>query len=319
MSAARRGAVFIVCPGHSGSTLLGHFLGAHPNALHIGELVAPLHRDRPFLCRVCEGEGCPIWGSLLTEPFLRRTLRHWRRERRVPWLAGALSRLGGTDLRCALHRRVLEGLPATRIVVDSSKLLSWAHWNRGGAGELRAVYLHLRRDLRGVLASHLGRGTGASPERISRGIARQTRRILDALERMDPADAYSLHYEDLVEAPAEAGAKLCAFLGVEFDPAMLEYWKTPQHVIGGNAGPTYQVRAYLGRTSKELEFLDCTSEANQRFYRDNRPGFIPDHRWTEQLKPAMLEEFERIAGDTNRRLGYPRGGDPPARRNSRST
>ena len=306
MSASRRCVVFVLCPGHSGSTLLGHFLGAHPLALHLGEVVAPLRRRRPFVCRVCEDRSCPVWGSLLSEPFVRSTLQHWRRERHLPGLSGALARLRSSDSRCGVHRRVLEGLPEVRVLVDSSKILSWASWNRRGARDLRVVFVHLRRDLRGVLASQLRRSQPETPEQIARALVRQSRRIEIALGRLDPGDAYSLRYEDLVESPAETGAALCDFLGLDFDAGMLEYFKVPQHVIGGNAGPTYQVRAWLGRSSKELEFLDQTSEDNQRFYRESQPGFIVDRRWMQQLDSDVLQEFERIAGAANRRLGYPR-------------
>ena len=68
----RRSVAFVLCPGHSGSTLLGHFLGAHARILHVGEIVAPMRRGRPFRCRVCEGPECPVWGSALSEPFALR-------------------------------------------------------------------------------------------------------------------------------------------------------------------------------------------------------------------------------------------------------
>jgi hypothetical protein len=304
----RQTVVFVLCPGHSGSTLLGHFLGAHPQALHVGEFLAPLRRRRPFVCRVCEDESCPVWGSLLKEEFARAVLRRFERERRRPSVLAALWRLAGGDLRCALHRRVLSGLPETRVLVDSSKAIAWARWNRGGARGLRVVYLHLRRDLRGVLASHLSRPDAESVEAICQNLARLGDRLLEAMAGVDPADAYSLQYEALVASPEETGHKLCAFLGLDFDPAMLEYYKVPQHVIGGNPGPTHQVRAYLGSRSDDLEFLNRTSEENQRFYREGRPGFLRDLRWKKTLTPEQLEIFDRIAGPTNRRLGY---GDGP--------
>ena len=320
---SRRCLVFVLCPGHSGSTLLGHFLGAHSLALHLGEIVAPLRRGRPFVCRVCEDERCPVWGTLLRESFVRDVVRTWRRERHLPGLGAALAPLR-EDPRGAVQRRVLDGLPELRVLVDSSKSLSWARWNGGGARDLRVVFLQLRRDLRAVLASHLRRPQPEPAERIARALVRESQRIERALDRRDPGDVYRLHYEDLVEAPAATGEALCRFLGLAFEPDMLEYFRVPQHVIGGNAGPTYQVRRALGRTAAELEFLDQTSEENQRFYREGQPGFIRDERWRQQLDPATLERFEAIAGAANRRLGYPRAADAEvaeggSRRNSRST
>ncbi len=297
----RRTVLFVLCPGHSGSTLLGHVLGAHPQAVHVGEIPTPLRRGRPFLCRVCEGAACPIWGGALPEPLVRAALRRFRRER---WLPAPLHGLGGGDLRCALHRRVFDALPRTRLVVDSSKTLAWARWNRGGGRELRVVWLHLRRDLRGVLASHLARDRPASATATTRSLVAHTRRILRLLEGVEAGDRLSIRYEDLVTRPEEVVGELSGELGLAFDPAMLDYYKSPQHVIGGNPGPTYQVRSHLGRARPDLEFLDTTSTENQRYYREGRPGFRLDERWRQRLTGEMLADFERLAGPLNRRLGY---------------
>ena len=306
MSDDRRTLVFVLCPGHSGSTLLGHFLGAHSQVLHLGEVLAPVRRRRPFVCRVCESGACPVWGSLLSEPLVRDAVAQFQRDRLAPlaWRS-LLSRLGARDLRGAVHRPLFEGLPGTRVVVDSSKTLRWMQWNRGGAGELRVVLLHLRRDLRGVVASHLRAGLGDTVEDVARPLVAQQRRIAAAMASVPAEDSLCVHYEDLVTRPQETGVGLCADLGLDYEPEMQGYYRFPQHVIGGNPAPTHQVREHHGASDPSLEFLSGTSQDNQRYYRQVEPGFRLDLRWQTQLTPDMLEEFDEIAGDTNRRLGYP--------------
>lgn len=47
-----RQVVFILAPSYSGSSLLGNVLGAHPAALHIGEVVSTLQRGKGVRCRL---------------------------------------------------------------------------------------------------------------------------------------------------------------------------------------------------------------------------------------------------------------------------
>jgi hypothetical protein len=301
---------FVLCPGHSGSTLLGHFLGAHPRVLHIGEIVSPMRRGRAFRCRVCEVGHCPVWGSALREPFVKECLAQFHRDR---WLPGPLAALGRSlsrqpNRRLALHGRLFDAVPATDVVVDSSKTLRWTAWNASGTRPLRIAVVHLTRDLRGVLASHLRRIDPDPCEQICRALAGSSKRILSFLSTRPPEDVTTVRYEDLVERPQEIGAELCRFLGLDFDPQMLEYYRVPQHVIGGNPGPTHQVRAIHASADHTPDYLDQTSPENQRFYRDQPPGFLADLRWKQELDAATLARFEAIAGEMNRRLGYASSG-----------
>jgi hypothetical protein len=301
-----RTVVFILCPGHSGSTLLGHFLGAHPRILHLGEIPTPIRRNRPFVCRVCEDAPCPVWGGALDEALVRGCIRRHHRERRWPApVAGAAGRLLGLeDARMRILRRIFERLPEIEVVVDGSKILRWARWNRGGAVGLRMLMLQLTRDLRGVLASHLHRPQPEPAEAICRSLVQSTRAILGYGASLPPEGVVQVRYEELVREPTATGEALCRRLGLDWKPEMLEYYARDQHVIGGNPGPTFEVRRHHERRAPELEFLDRTSETNQRFYRERPPGFAEDLRWRQELSEADLECFERIAGPLNRELGY---------------
>jgi hypothetical protein len=89
---------------------------------------------------------------------------------------------------------------------------------------------------------------------------------------------YELRYEALVTRPAEECAKLCAFLGVPYDDAMLRF----------HEGRT---RAEPGLSAKDA-WLPIS------------PGL---RDWRTQMAPRDIEHFEAAVGDLLDELGYPRG------------
>jgi len=84
-----------------------------------------------------------------------------------------------------------------------------------------------------------------------------------------------VRYEALVARPAEECARLCAFLGLPYDPAMPRF----------HEGRT---RAGADATSSWLPIT---------------PGL---QDWRSQMPPGDVERFEAAAGDLLDELGYPR-------------
>ena len=89
---------------------------------------------------------------------------------------------------------------------------------------------------------------------------------------------YEVRYESLVSHPAEAGGKLCNFLGVPFDPAMLRF----------HEGRT---KVDPGLDAKDA-WLPITSGLRD---------------WRSQMPRADVERFEAAAGSLLDELTYPRG------------
>src|SRR5262245_29419400 len=89
---------------------------------------------------------------------------------------------------------------------------------------------------------------------------------------------YEIHYESLVARPAEECARLCAFLDVPFDGAMLRF--------------------HEGRT-RDDPGLDAKDA-----WRPVTPGL---REWRTQLPAEDVERFEAAAGGLLDELGYPRG------------
>lgn len=99
----------------------------------------------------------------------------------------------------------------------------------------------------------------------------------DAGNALGPELYYELRYESLVVSPAEECAKLCAFLGVPNDDAMLRF--------------------HEGRTRSEAGL-------------DSKGRWLPItlglRDWRSEMGPQEVERFEAAAGDLLDDLGYPR-------------
>ena len=90
---------------------------------------------------------------------------------------------------------------------------------------------------------------------------------------LGPALYYEMRYESLVHHPEEECVRVCQFLGVPFDPSMLEFHKG---------------KTRAGRDAKE-SWLGIT------------PGL---RDWQTQMPPHDVELFEAAAGDLLKELGY---------------
>jgi hypothetical protein len=131
--------------------------------------------------------------------------------------------------------------------------------------------LVLTRDGRGVLYSDIKRNR---PRRASvSGWLSQNTRALHVLVRA--ADLLHVKYETLVSETAGEMTRICRFLGVDFDPAMLDFAAVTHHSTHGNE--LRMKRSAVIRT---------------------------DDQWKERLSAEDLKYFERRAGWLNRELGY---------------
>jgi hypothetical protein len=112
------------------------------------------------------------------------------------------------------------------------------------------------------------------------------RRVLEGRAtgaRLEPELYVELRYEALVADPEGECRRLCDFLGVGFDLAM--------------------VRFHEGRTRFEPGL------SAKRAWLPPTPGL---RDWTTQMAPEQVEEFEAAAGDALEAFGYPRAFPAPA-------
>jgi hypothetical protein len=301
--------VFICSAGHSGSTLLDMMLGSHSAATSLGEL-NNLPMDMAMNRRCACGDAmqdCSLWSQviqrmgadckldpyklnlgytlakmgdsrstslvhrILTRPKL--ALRYIQLRHRVHFFnsltPGFTNGITNT-LEVYRHVRVLTNKP---IIIDSTK-----HY-------LRAVSLYLEqpettrivllvRDGRGVFYSNLKRGFGR--DYSLRAWHSHYKRGLTLIEKyVAPSHRIWIHYEDMVTQTQATLSRICEFLGISYEPAMLEFRTVKHHNVNGN----------------DMKF---SSSGDLRL----------DEAWKAQIEKDDLLYFERKAGKLNQRLGY---------------
>jgi hypothetical protein len=101
-------------------------------------------------------------------------------------------------------------------------------------------------------------------------------------ETVGPGRYLELRYEDLVAEPEPTLREVCAFVGLGYEPGMLEY----HHGVDASA----------------LEDHPRLAQPPTAGVRD----------WREQMTPRDVEHFEAIAGRTLEELGYPRAYPAPS-------
>jgi sulfotransferase family protein len=150
----------------------------------------------------------------------------------------------------------------------------------------RAQFIHVYRDPRDVAASYLeqywcSKGTAL-------GCARHIKRTYDHADRLashvGPARFTTVRYEDLVADSERELRRLCAFLGEDYDPAML------RHQEAASTGFLEVEEGWKGMTRESLT--------------SSRIG-----RYAAKLDPRQIWMVERTLGDALRGHGY----EPTAR------
>ncbi len=104
-----------------------------------------------------------------------------------------------------------------------------------------------------------------------------------------------MRYEDLLEDTRGWMRKVCAFLGIDFEGEMLDYWKVKHHIVDGNRGTLSFVQRHFGKGSEPVD---------KRFYENQEPDTFRDERWRSELTPSQRYLFERIGGALQKSYGY---------------
>ncbi|GAA0463665.1 hypothetical protein GCM10010361_29470 [Streptomyces olivaceiscleroticus] len=270
---------FIFGAGHSGTTLLGLLLGAHPRVCFAGEawnstrLGSRNTQGRVLGCNLCTAD-CPVWSDSHAD--------------------------GSPDVYEMLARRT-----GRRFAVDSTKAVAWVDQQESALpSAVRRHLIVLLRDGRAVVNSGLRKYPDATPEALTTEWVAHMRRTEDLATRW-PGTVTRLHYEDLAEDTENTLRSLAAPLGLEFLTTMLDPWHSEQHPLGGNQGTQFLVaraRATRAPAGPDLPPPPDTAglgPSKRGYYRDHPPAVVLDTRWRDEMSPAALAVFEAIGGDTN--------------------
>jgi len=273
--------VNVISTVFSGSTWLSLMLGTHPRMLNVGEMRKIRYDDNQGNCAL-HGRECPLWSRF-----------DWHAEEN-PY--HQIARLSG-------YRT---------IVVDNSRKLLPAQRAAGA----RIRFIHLIRDGRAVTASMLRKnwkGRMTSIGRAARRWRHDLRRNRKLMKQQPEADQIAVRYEDLLaDKPGEL-SRICAFLGLEYDPAMCEFWAGDHHPLGGNPGTLSSMlrRHDSAREDRAESFARSGAHRgwDMDYYQQQDPQRFRDERWKNELRDRDLRIFGLIAGRLNRCYGYPKSLD----------
>ncbi len=289
--AGRPPSPFVVGVGRSGTTLLRLMLDAHPELTippethFVPELIAAARRRRATPEELVEIVVAQRqWGDFgLDAEELRRRLAALD-----PLTAGA-----------AL--RAFYGLYAERVGKPrwGDKTPIYVEHMREIAGALpEACFVHLIRDGRDVALSRIRRALDEPPP-AGRIAQAWKRRITAARKQARRLDHYiELRYEDLVAETEPALRRVCEFIDLGYDVAMLDYHRRAGERLSEMAGdlPARGGKA-LRPGSERLAAHALAAEPP----RAERVG-----AWREEMRPEDVAAFEDAAGGLLEELGYDR-------------
>lgn len=152
-----------------------------------------------------------------------------------------------------------------------------------------ARFVHLVRDGRDVALSYAKVPFG--PKTVAKAAALWARRVRIGVtegRRLGDSRYKEIRYEDLVDTPEETTRTLCRFIGIEFDPDMMEYTeKAPEFVF--DKAKTYNPKV-LEKPTKSAR------------------------SWETEMPARRQEVFEVVAGDVLDLFEYPRRFPTPSAR-----
>jgi hypothetical protein len=228
--------VFVLSTNYAGSHFLALQLAAHSRCISLGEFHRFKRRGdrRRQACSICENdEQCPVFHGLADTP--------------IP----------------ELYDRVFANIaaldPAIVTGIDNSKKTDWAEqFLKLDGYDLR--FIHLIRDPRALVRRWmLGYESIAEKAKVRRLMARRCwqhgfsilsgseanvyvhkwayqNRLISRFLQNHKLDAKLLTYRDLVHEPTENLRDIMTWLGHEFEPEQLEYWRCEHH---GSQKPQY--------------------------------------------------------------------------------
>ncbi|MGI9019982.1 MAG: sulfotransferase family protein [Solirubrobacterales bacterium] len=292
-------APFVVASPRSGTTLLRMMLDAHP------QLAVPFETHFvPELIAAVEAGGGPDaalevmtghrrWGDFYLE-------------------AGALGErlrshdtLTPGDAVRSFYSLYAESQGKSRWGDKTPEYVEFMRPIAGAVGEAR--FVHVIRDGRDVALSRIRwrqERSGKTPK-VRRLARRWKEAITVAREQARKIDQYlEVRYEDLVAEPGSTLQRICEFIELEYDPAMLAYHE-------GAAERMAEIDRTLPGTSDRLEL-----DASQRLAKHEMATKPPERdrifAWRNDMSDEDRREFEQVAGELLSELGYPVGDDAVA-------
>jgi len=295
-------APFIVGHGRSGTTLLRLMLDAHPELA-----IPPETQFIPQLIDASKRPGSPA------DNVIEELVNH-RRFGDFGFTAEEIRENFGKiepfDMTAALRYfyRTYAERQGKRRWGDKSPGYGWT-MHRVDRVVPEAYFIHLIRDGRDVTLSLLAK------QDFSPGPARQARHWKTRVNKTrrlggEVRHYMELRYEDLLTEPETQLRRVCDFIKLDFDDAMLRYYERAEErmsEIKRDMDPGTELTANRSRGVLKAERRLAVHELTKEPPRTDRIGV-----WKTEMEPEDLATFERIAGPLLTDLGYELGSDQPA-------
>lgn len=156
-----------------------------------------------------------------------------------------------------------------------------------------ARFVHIVRDGRDVALSTLPVWFGAND---IAGVAKEWSDMLVlARSQVDRLPFYTeIHYEDLVRDPVPVLKRVCEFLELEWEPAMLDYHRHSAARLASELGDVHEVGRVVTREERLHihRLIGRPPQANRA------------ERWRREMSAADVRAFDEIAAETLRAFGY---------------
>jgi len=259
-----------VCLGHSGSTLLGNMLGSHNKGFHIGELVSPIKKGKPIVCRNCVGKPCPIWGSVLTEKFIKKVYLDFSSSS----FYSSIFNYSGK-----IYTKLFRQFNQLQFIVDSSKNIEWYKYNAQNKN-YRHKYIFLKRNPSAIIAS-FKRGYNEDIEIVIPRIKGIIHQLNNFFMEISLQDKILIEYEDLIIKSEDTLSQICQFLGINYEESLNDFNSIEHHLIGGNQGLIIQQDHQKAKALDQL--IDIVTPVKTVEFYKSIQGLQLDERWKTEL------------------------------------
>jgi hypothetical protein len=108
-------------------------------------------------------------------------------------------------------------------------------------------------------------------------------------KRTKNCNKLKVSYEKICKNPQKELMAICEFIGVEYQPKMLNYWEFDHYNISGNSGTNSLIKKY-----KNHEVQIDENRDDRSFYNNHPLSIKLDERWKNELTAEQKELIDEI-------------------------
>lgn len=299
-----RKVIFVMGPGHCGSTLFDLIMGSHSDVFSLGEFhrihqpIDDFYEGYPKICGVCTGR-CEFWNQRASLPILKM---YFSKKNKYRSLFGKVS-------QCVFNPyKFLFKWSEKSVLVDSSKQPGWFRRRLTPSYTWRDMVpylIYMCRDGRAVVNSYLRKYPERGIANITENWKRQINEMNKFYENFLSTRRMKVKYEELATYPERVGQAICNFVDLKYEKEMVRYWTHEHHHIFGNGGTRALIFRYRMKFEHQSVSLQKRLNSSKKYYDDKYYEEVGlaiklDLRWHRELSQEQLEVFDSIAGDANK-------------------